>query len=146
MHIHKASKQDYPAIHLLMSRYGKMSVNPEHLNSKDISLCARDGEGKLVGFVYVGLMAQGTVGYIDKFVVDPEYAGKGVGNALARAAFQAATKRGVREVFGVIRQDQYHEQSAVNALKMAFGAHKESYTYVCADLRHMASELRSLGV
>lgn len=129
-----------------MRRYGKMDVGPEHINSKDIALCARDKSGALVGFLFLGLMAQNKVGYLDKFCVDPDHTKKGVGNALARAAFQAATKRGVREVFGVIRQDQYHEQSAVNALKMAFGAHKESYTYVCADLRHMASELRSLGV
>lgn len=146
MHVHKATKQDFPAIHFLMSRYGKMTVQPEHLNSKDITLCARDDSGKLVGFLYIGLMAQGTVGYIDKFAVDPEYAGKGVGQLLAKEALKACLKRGVREVFGVIRQDQFHEKSAMNALKMAFSAHKEPYTYVSAQLQHMVAELSQLGV
>jgi N-acetylglutamate synthase-like GNAT family acetyltransferase len=146
MHIHKASKQDLPAIRMLMQSYGKMVVGPEHVNQRDIALCARDDEGRLVGFLYMGLMAQNKVGYLDKFCVDRGLAGKGVGSALAMACFEAAKKRGVREVFGVIRQDEFHEKSAMNALKMAFGAHKEPYTYVSADLNHMAAELMSLGV
>lgn len=146
MYTHKATKGDLPAIRYLLNQYGKMIIGPEHLGHRDISICARNSEGAVIGFLYIGVMAQNTVGYIDKFCVDPAAKGKGVGNLLAKAAFTACQKRGVKEVFGVIRQDEHHDKSAMNALKMAFGAHPESYTYVCADLAHMASELKVVGV
>lgn len=142
MIISKCTQSDLPAIQYLMLKYGnKMIVTSAHINKKDISLQARLETGELIGFVWCGMLAKGTVAYMDKVAVDPEYAGKGVIHALYKELFKVAYSRGVREVIGFVRQDQYHLKSCKAALKMALGGDKESYTHVFADLNFMKSEL-----
>lgn len=145
--ISRARKQDLPAIHELMRLYGsKMQVGSEHLNNRDIALQARNANGELVGFVWAGLMAQNTLAYIDKVAIRPDYAKQGVSQLLYHELFKLGARRGVKEVFGIIRQDQYHDKAAVNALKMAFGADSLPYTYVRAQMAHVQAELNILGV
>lgn len=145
MQIKKATKDDFPAIHHLLGKYGKFTVSKKHLNHRDISVVAYTDEGECVGFVWVGLMAGNSVAYVDKLCVSPEYARQKVGLKLAALAIKLSVERGVREVFGIIKQDKYHDRSAMNALRSAIGADQEPYTYVRADLQHMVSELQSLG-
>ncbi len=97
-----------------------------------------------MGFLWLGMMAKNTMCYLDKFTVHPDYTGRGVGNQLAHFAIQAAHKVGCRKTFGVIKQDKYHDKSAMNALKVAIGATEGSYTFVCADIDMMISELKEL--
>lgn len=145
MIISKAIKSDLPAIRYLMQQYGnKMVVTESHLNKKDIALQARI-DGKLVGFVWGGLMAKNTIMYIDKVAVDPKHHKKGIVKALYKELFNQATKMGVKEGFGMIRQDQYHDAACINALKMAFGADSISYTHVYGEAKHISKELESIG-
>ena len=147
MHISRATKEDLPAVRALMNQYGnKMLVEEYHLNRRDIALQARDNDGKLAAFVWGGLMANNQVMYIDKVACDPQYIGKGLINQLYKELFKLALKRGVREGFGIIRQDQYHDKACVNALKMAFGADRHSYTHVSGSASHILKELESLEV
>lgn len=123
-----------------MQCYGKYTVDAAHINHRDISLVAVN-DNKVVGFLYVGLMAKNTVGYMDKFTIHPDYANQGIGQQLAVKALEESVKRGVREVFGIIQQDQYHDKSAMNALRMAIGSNGTPYTYVRADINFILSEL-----
>jgi N-acetylglutamate synthase-like GNAT family acetyltransferase len=146
--ISKATREDLPAIRHLSSKYGhKLVVEDHHLNNRDLALQARNEEGKLVGFVWAGLMANSKIAYVDKVMVDPEYSGKRlVLPSLYKKLLELAIKRGVRDMFGFIRQDQYHDRSAIAALHMAVGGEEIPYTHVFAQLKHMELELKNLGV
>lgn len=135
--------QDLPGIQTLALNRGNMSVGQEHLNRRDIALVAKDAS-KIVGFLWIGLMAGNSMAYIDKFTVAQNYAGRGVGHALASAALMACKKRGVTEVHGFIRQDASHAASSMNALKMALGADSHPYTYVRGQINFIEAELASL--
>lgn len=145
MIIKRALYQDLPAIRFLMQKYGKMVVTESLLNSRDIAIQARLDSGELVGFLWCGLMAKGTIGYLDKFCVDPSYAKQGVGNALALALKTELVKRRVHSVFGLIKQDKFHDKSAMNALKCAMGSHDAPYTFVEAQVAHAVKELELVG-
>lgn len=142
--VKRATKKDLPAIRFLMQKYGnKMLVCEWHINNKDIALQARHDDGTLVGFVFGGLMANNKVCYVDKIAIDPEYRKQGIANKLYQELFKVALNRGVVQAFGVIKQDEYHDASCVNALKMAFGADNKPYTYVQGNLAYMKAELEA---
>lgn len=145
MLIRPTLKSDFLPINTLLASYGHAPARLEAINNKDIGLVAISSEGEVVGHIWVGLMARNTFGYIDNFVVDRRYSGQGVGQALAQKALDLAKRRGVREAFGVIMRGEHHNKSALNALKMAMGAHPESYTYVCGQIDHMLKELELYG-
>lgn len=141
--ISKCTQQDLPAVQELLRYYGnKCLVNESHINRRDISLQARLEDGKLVGFVFCGLMANKTQAYIDKATIHPDHHKQGILNLLYKELFKICYKLGVKEAFGIIRHDDYHNASCINALKMGFGADALSYTYVMAQLEHMKSELK----
>lgn len=145
MIISRASKQDLPAIRFLMQQYGnKMIVTEDHLNKRDIALQARI-EGELVGFAWGGLMAKNTIMYIDKVAVDPKHNKQGIVKFLYKELFKQALQLGVKQGFGMIRQDQYHDRACINALKMAFGADSLPYTHVFGEAGHISKELESIG-
>jgi N-acetylglutamate synthase-like GNAT family acetyltransferase len=147
MIISRATKQDLPAIQYLMQVYGnKMIVTEDHLNRKDIALQARADDGALVGFVWGGLMVNNTVMYIDKLAVAPEYAKQGVALKLHKELLKLGLKLGVKQGFGVIRRDEYHDKSCMSALKMAFGAEELPYTYVMGDTMNIVKELEQAGI
>lgn len=133
---------DLSAIKNLLSLYGKkIEITPAHLNKRDISLQARLPSGELVGFVWCGLMANKTLAYVDKAVIHPDHHHQGILNTLYKALFKRAYELGIKEVFAIIRQDEYHDASAVNTLKMAVGADSLNYTYVVAKLDKMKKDL-----
>ncbi len=145
MVISKATKQDLPAIRYLMQQYGnKCIVTEDHINKRDISLQARI-DGNLVGFVWGGLMAKNTIMYIDKVAVDPLYVKQGIVKVLYKELFKQALKLGVKQGFGIIKQDKYHDKACINALKMAFGADSVSYTHVYGEANNIIKELESIG-
>ena len=144
MTVRLAHKQDYPAIVSLLNQYGKFTLTQRHINHRDISIVSYSPTGECNGFLWVGLMAGNTVGYIDKFCIGREYAGERLGKRMALIGIQECLKRGVREVMGIIRQDEYHDKCAMSALKAAIGADELPYTFVRADLNYMVSELKAL--
>lgn len=113
-----------------------MSISEDHL--KDILIVAKDTSG-VIGVIWGGLMAGNTICYIDKLAVTER--GLGVGKALCRKLFEEALSRGVKECFGIIRRDQYHDGCAINALKLAVGADSLPYTFVSGNMQFMKSEL-----
>lgn len=115
-------------------------ITPNHLSDKDLWVIKRDGK-KVVGFVWAGLMANGTVAYVDKFVVHPEYRGKGVGQKLTDTLFALAQARGVKECHAFIKQGRSHDASAINSLKMAMGADQVPYTYISGQIQYMQETL-----
>lgn len=141
--INRAKKQDLAAINELINSYGRIPpILPEYLNNRDLALKAVDTEtGAIVGFCWGGLMAQNTVIYIDKVVVNPNYTRKKISQTLYKQLLSRALKLGVRLGFGVIKHDQFHDKSAMNALKMAFAADDAPYTYVYGQPEHMVKEL-----
>lgn len=141
MIISRCTKADLPAIQYLMGQYAKTTITPEHLNKKDIALQARLESGELIGFVWCGLMANNTIGYVDLVTVDPTHTGRGVIHALYHELLVIAYNKGVRKAFGIIRHDQYHLKSAKAALRMAWGGDTSSYSHVYADLNFMKKEL-----
>lgn len=142
MRARKARPRDYSEIEALLQRH-RMTADPSLINHRDVALVAFDGD-RIIGFLWVGLMAKNQMGYIDKFVVSSEYAGKGVGHELAQAALKECVKRGVREVHGFIREDASHYACGFNALKMAMASDGLPYTYVRGQLDFIVSELTSI--
>ena len=119
-----------------------MTITESHLNKKDVALQARNNNGELVAFMWAGIMANGTMAYIDKVVCHPDYAGTGIVRALYAEALRIGKQRGVKEAFGIIRQDEHYIKAAANALKTAFGSDGYNYTYVVADINHVIKELQ----
>lgn len=143
--IKRAHRQDLASIQALMATYSLFTISVECLNKRDIALKAIDTEtGALIGFAWGGLMAQNTLIYIDKVTVHPAYAKKGVAQELYHRLFNTALKLGAKKGFGIIRQDQYHDKAAMNALKMAFAADAQPYTYVYGDAEKITKELSML--
>lgn len=141
VYITRANKQDLLAIQDLMLKYGnKMLVESYHLNKKDITLQARLATGELVGFLYCGLLAEGKIAYMDKVVIDPNHHKQGILLELYKELFKEAYRKGVREVIGFIRQDEFHVASCKQALRMGLGGDAISYTMVGANLEFMKKE------
>lgn len=126
-------------VNSLLVRTAMLGLTPEHLDNA-LGLVAYDGD-KPIGCLWVGLMAKGTVGYIDKFYVDPDYTKKGIGNQMAKEMLSRVKALGVSEVFGIIGHHQFHDQSGMNALKVAMGGDKVPYTLVTGNVNFMCSEL-----
>lgn len=144
--ITKATKADLPAIQDLMSKYdNKCKIEAYHLNNKDLNRQVRTEDGTLVGFAWIGLMAGKKVAYADKLVVHPDFHHRGIPGMMFKELITEGLRLGVEEMFGIIRQDEYHDASAVSTLKVAVGADLLPYTYVRASLKHMAKEL-GIGV
>lgn len=144
--ISRAKPADLDAIRYLLSRYGsKLVVLPEHINHRDVALQARHNDtGELVGFLWCGLMAKNKIGYIDKFTVSPEFSKHGIGNLMALRLLQELVKIGVKQVFGIIKHDEYTDKSAMNALKLAM-ASDGTYMHVYADIKNSLLEMKNLG-
>lgn len=123
----------------LLIRTQMPTLTVEHLDNA-IALIAYEGELP-IGCLWVGLMAAKTIGYIDKFYVDPSFAKQKIGHQLAIEMLKRVKALQVREVFGFIGHHQFHDQSGMNALKMAMGGDKIPYTMVKGDINFMCSEL-----
>lgn len=142
MIITRCSKSDLPAIQYLMSKYGnKMLVGANHINKRDYAYQARLESGELIGFVWCALMANNTVAYFDKVAVDPEHSKNGVISAIFHEMFPILYNKGVREVNGIIRHDQYHVHAAKAVIRMGLGGDPLPYSYVYANMDFMKKEL-----
>jgi N-acetylglutamate synthase-like GNAT family acetyltransferase len=139
VYISRASKQDLPAIKELLHQYAKFTVEAYHLTKRDLAFMARLESGELVGFMWVGLMANNKIAYVDKVTIHPKFHKQGILQKLYAEAFKQAFMRGVEFAEGYIRQDQFHEASGVQALRMAFGGDSLPYTRVFAQVQFIAA-------
>ena len=90
-------------------------------------------------------MANGTMCYIDRFIVHPDHRNTGVAKELRTKMYEELKHRGVKHVLGFIRQGRSHDPSALNALKMSLGTDGASYTLVQGNINFMISELEKKG-
>jgi N-acetylglutamate synthase-like GNAT family acetyltransferase len=146
MIIKRATKADLPAIKYLMDKYGKMDIDASLLNNRDIALQARLESGELVGFTWVGLMANNTKGYVDKAVVDPNHAHKGIAKELFKEVLKQCHSRGVKQVIGMVRQDEFHDKCLMGSLRTGSKIGDKPYTLVFNDIEDSFKELTKLGV
>jgi N-acetylglutamate synthase-like GNAT family acetyltransferase len=143
MLVRRAKRSDLPQISALQAQYGKMSVGPELINHRDIAIVAED-MGRIVGFVYCGLMAQNTLGYVDKIVVDRDCAHKRVCQSIYKELGRLLVRMNVKTVFGIVKHDEFHDRAIMNALRMAMKGDAVPYTYIFTDVAHAAAELQAL--
>lgn len=137
-------QKDLQGIHRLQDIYGHALLSKEHINRRDVAVVAED-DGMVVGFMYAGLMAQGTVAHIDHVMVDPDYRGKGVVQRMYRKAIWVGYKKGVKEAIGYICSDDFATASGFNALKVAAGADSRPYTHVFLNVENSVKELKLNG-
>jgi N-acetylglutamate synthase-like GNAT family acetyltransferase len=130
MIIRKARKSDLPGITALTSYYGMASPTEAFINSRDISLVACEDSGKIVGFVWCGLMAKNKLGCVDFFVIDPTYSGQKVGEKMGIELKRLIKAAGGSIMVAMITQQEHHDKSLVNAIKMGMTPTKETYTVV----------------
>lgn len=114
----RATKKHYQEIVLLHEADKKVPPPASAINSRDLSFVAI-AEGRLVGFVWVGLMAEGTIGYFAYFLVSAQFRNLGISNLLVGKAIAVCSKIGVKEVIGVIDNDQWHPMSVSPTTKVA---------------------------
>lgn len=138
--IRRAYESDLIAINQLAVLYGYDPITRETLNKKDLSILAINDE-VVLGFLWCGLMNKNTLGYLDHFLVHPHCTKKGLGNKLAQRMRTLCKIKGVQKVFGIIAQSKFHDKSAMNALKMAMGAHSMPYTYVSTQIERSYQEV-----
>lgn len=100
MKIRRALKQDVTGLENLFELHGA-EFNEDFINKKDLSFVAVEKE-KVIGFIWVGLVANSSIGYIDFFFVDPEHVSKGVGKALGHKMKEIAKKKSVKQLVGQI--------------------------------------------
>lgn len=141
MIVRRARQEDLASVNGLLAGYGMDTIDPEYINSQDISLVAED-KGNVVGFIFVGRFAKGTIGYVDCFVVSPEYHGKKVGEKLARKALKVCLAKGVKLGFAHIAQDEYMDNVGMNALKNAMGTDGLTYMLIKGRSEHIKQELK----
>jgi hypothetical protein len=140
MIIRRAQTRHLEAINSIIGGYGLFTVNDGHLNTKDIALVAIEDD-QVVGFMWCGIMANGQKALIDYFAIAPEYTTKGVGNKLATKLQQVLSKKYKDAVVsGFIRQDKYHDASAVNCLKLGCAADAYPYTHIYTSVQHSVKE------
>lgn len=133
MIVRLAKPKDLKAINELLSDYDLHPLDPATINHRDISVIAED-KGKVVGFIWAGLMKKNTLAYVDSYCVAKDLHKSGVGRKLAVKAYEEAAKRGVKKFFGIIKLDEYHDASAVNALKVAMKTDGGNYRYVFGEI------------
>jgi predicted N-acetyltransferase YhbS len=115
-------------------------ITENYINDNDLMIVAEDEE-KIIGCLFVGAMAGGDLVYLDKFHIVPAYAKQGVGGLMSIWAIKESNRRGFKHAFGIIQHDDYHDASAINALKAALGSDGKLYTYVIGNVPFMASEI-----
>jgi N-acetylglutamate synthase-like GNAT family acetyltransferase len=138
--IRRAKRTDLAKINSLLNTYGLQTIDLTYINHRDVCLVA-EVDGNIVGFVWAGLMRQNKAAYLDYFTVSKDHAKQGIGQALAAATLKHFARIGVERAFGVIERDEFHDRSAVNALKMGMFAQERPYTYVYGFVNHSAKEL-----
>lgn len=139
--ITRALEKHKPGIQRLLQLYSDMSFSDALINRTDLALVAVV-KADVVGFLYGGLMGNKTICYLDKFCIDPAYSKQGIGNQLAKRAYSICLEKGVEEVIGFIRQGKHHDQSGMNALKLALGADSHPYTHVRGQMKFIESTVK----
>lgn len=141
MKYRRVKGDDLAQINRLLKQYWDRVWDGSEINPRDVAVGAFSDHGACHGVIWVGLMQKNRLGYVDYYVTDPEFARKGVGQGLARTTFGILQKLGVERVFGVINTDEFHDRSAINALRIGMGAKARPHTLVFGELKTMGKEI-----
>lgn len=128
------------SINTLLHNHGLIPITKDFLTNKDLWVIAKR-DNQVVGFIWGGKMANGTMLYIDRFVVHPEYKNQGIAKYLREVLYLLAKGAGIKEVHGVIRHSKYRDAATINSLKMAIGFDPAPYTFVHAQMAWIESEI-----
>lgn len=132
---------DLPQVNRLLKAHWGQEWDGTQINSRDVALGAFSDHGACHGVVWAGLMQKNRLAYIDYYLTDPAFARRGVGRGLGKALVEAFHKLGVERCFGAICTDEFHDRSAINALRIGMGAKALPYTLVYGKLSEMGREL-----
>ena len=149
IYLNEAKLTDLGAIKELTHIYGKDPVTEAHFNHRDIAIQAREEEGRLVGFIWAGLMAKNTIAYVGDLFVHPDVKNRKVGFKLCAMMLCKLLEKGVQTSIGFIEQNQYHDRSAINCLKTSMGSTGIPCTMLYSDRERALKtleELKSLGM
>jgi len=132
----KAKYKDIPAINALIP-----GVEANYLvNGKDIAIVACDKE-TVVGFIWCGVLASGTLGLVDFFFVSDKWRNKKVGQKLTKQLAKVCKLKKIKEVRAHIRHDAFHDASAMNCLKAGLKADKVLSTGIYGSVEDCAKVL-----
>jgi len=119
MYISRATKSDIPAIEHLLAPSGKFLFSKRAINKVDLAYQVRNEEGRLVGFIWCGLMAGKSVGYIDHFCIAPDYAKQGIAQGLWDHLYKEVKARGIKYLLGNTANDDHQIKTMVGLSKAA---------------------------
>ena len=134
MKVRKARKEDLEALNAIAEHYGWRHIPSNFINKRDIALTAVSKKDGPVGFLWCGLMAQNSFGYLEWFLVHPTFRKKGVGSALGKQFVKIAKKFNVKVVIGNVRHTEYHDSVIVNAYKIGMMADQIPHTLILGQL------------
>jgi len=136
MKIRRARKSDLTQINELCQTCRWTGITQPFINKRDLSLVVID-ENQVVGFMWVGLMANGTVGYQDWYLVHPDHARKGVGTELAKRMTSIAKKKGVDVLFAHVEPTPSHDKVLINSKKIGMKSMPNKYTMLIGLTKDM---------
>ena len=139
MKIRRARKSDLKQINNLCQLCSWTGLSSDFINKRDLSLVVVDDK-KILGFMWVGIMANGTVGYQDWYLVHPELAGKGVGLALAQRMADVAKKKGVEILFAHVEPTPSAEKVLRNSEKIGMKVMPKQYTLLLGLTKEMGEK------
>jgi ribosomal protein S18 acetylase RimI-like enzyme len=127
-------------INKLITAADKMyPLTKDYLDSDSLHV-TYESNGEVVGFIWAGLMCNGTIAYVDNFVVHPEYQNSDIGQRLATDLFSLAKRRGVKEVIATIKHDEHLAPCVAVCEKHGLLPVKTNYSY----LHSFMSDMRGL--
>lgn len=106
--IRPAALPDLPGIQKLFSFYEFSPIGEEILDD-----CAFvvEIEREILGFIWAGLMARGTVAYVDHFLIHPSLSRSGTGRNLCKTMVEELHARGCKIVLAHVLQDRFSFKS-----------------------------------
>lgn len=135
----RAKTKHLAGINALISFYNLAPITEDFIKY-DISIIAED-KGKIVGFIWCGLMANRKLGYIDYFTVHPEYASTGIGRALGTQLVRIAKNKGVDLTISIIERGQYHDKSVSSAQHIGLQPATAAFTAMAGKVEVMSTKL-----
>lgn len=129
MRVRRAKARDLAKIAELCTSCGFNAPNDKVINSQDIAIIAEDGT-KAIGFLWCGLMAKNSIGFVDFFIVHPDHRGQKVGEAIGQQLIKISNLKKVDLIIGTVRHDEFHDFSVANGRKIGLAPEPSSYTLI----------------
>lgn len=129
MRVRRAKAKDLAKIAELCTSCGFNAPKDNVINSQDIAIVA-EVDNKVIGFVWCGLMAKNSIGLVDFFIIHPEHRGQKVGESLGQQLIKICELKKVNIMMATIKQDQFHDFSLANGVKIGMTPDEASYSLI----------------